>query len=155
MKYAILAARLLVGGLFVYASIYKIFNPAEFATAIRNYLLLPPVWSNLAALMLPWVEVVAGSFLIFGIQVKPSALLTTGMLIVFLVAIVYAYRTGLDIDCGCFGSPESSAGHVGLYHILRDSCLVIISLSIVVFDRGHFNIEKIFSPVSADSASAS
>lgn len=140
MKYAILAARLLIGGLFIYASIYKVLNPADFAIAIRNYLLLPPAWSNLAALALPWVELVAGSFLILGVQMKPSALLTTGMLGVFLVAIVYAYHTGLDIDCGCFGSPASSGGRVGLYHIVRDSCLVLISLAILLFDQGHFRV---------------
>lgn len=156
MKYAILAARLLIGGLFVYASIYKVLNPADFAVAIRNYLLLPPEWSTIAALALPWIELVAGSFLILGAQVKPSALLTTGMLSVFLVAIVYAYQTGLDIDCGCFGSPESSTGHVGLYHIVRESCLVLVSLAILLFDRGHFSIEGLFGfATAADSGSSS
>jgi uncharacterized membrane protein YphA (DoxX/SURF4 family) len=140
VKYAVLAARLFIGGLFVYASIYKILSPEEFATAIRNYLILPPAWSNLAALMLPWVELIAGSFLILGIQSRPAALLTTGMLGVFLAAVVYAYMTGLDIDCGCFGSPQSSPGRVGVYYILRDLLLFLVSLGIVVFDRGGFDV---------------
>jgi putative oxidoreductase len=141
VKYVVLAARLFIGGLFVYASIYKILSPADFATAIRNYLILPPAWSNLAALMLPWVELVAGSFLMLGIESRPAALLVTGMLGVFLAAMVYAYSIGLDIDCGCFGSPQSSAGRVGGYHIVRDSLLFLVSLGIVVFDRGDFGVK--------------
>lgn len=143
VKYAVLAARLFIGSLFVYASIYKILSPEEFATAIRNYLIVPAAWSNLAALMLPWVELIAGGFLIVGFQSRPAALLTTGMLGFFLAAVVYAYMTGLDIDCGCFGSPQSSPGRVGIYHILRDLFLFLVSLGIVVFDRGGFDLRSI------------
>lgn len=144
VKYAILGARLFIGGLFVYASVYKIIDPAEFAGAIRNYLLLPAAWSNVAALTLPWVEVVAGALLVLGIQSRPAALLTTGMLTVFLGAVVYAYATGLDIDCGCFGSPESSGGRVGIAHIVRDLALVLVSFAVVLWDRGDFGLETIF-----------
>jgi uncharacterized membrane protein YphA (DoxX/SURF4 family) len=143
VKYLILAARFLIGGLFVYASVYKIWDPGEFSVAVRNYLLLPPAWSNLIALSLPWVEVVAGTFLILGIQTKPSAVLTTAMLLSFFVAIFYAYWTGLDIDCGCFGSPAESKGRVGMYHLLRDAALVLTSLFIVVCDRGDMSMESI------------
>ena len=84
MRYLVLfAARLVIGGLFLYASLYKIQDPAAFAVSIRNYGILPADWSNVAALTLPWIEIIAGSFLILGIHIKPSALLTTGMLAVF------------------------------------------------------------------------
>jgi len=133
---------LVIGSLFVYASIYKIIDPADFSNAIRNYLILPAEWSNIAALTLPWIEFVAGTFLIFGLQTRPAALLTTGMLAVFVSAIIYAYATGLDIDCGCFGSAADSQGRVGMIHILRDTGLFLISLVIVLFDQGHFSIER-------------
>ncbi len=140
MKYFTLAARLFIGGLFIYASIYKIGDPANFAVSIRNYMIIPPSWSNLLALTLPWIEIGAGVFLILGIQTKPAALLTTGMLGVFLGALIYAYSIGLDIDCGCFSSAESSSGHVGTYHLVRDTFLALISLSILITERGHFSV---------------
>lgn len=142
VKYLTLAARLLIGGLFVYASVYKILDPLEFSAAIRNYLLLPPAWSNLVALTLPWVEITAGALLIPGLQTKPASLLTTLMLLCFFVAVFYAYWTGLDIDCGCFGSPAASGGRVGVYHLLRDAGLLGASLFIVVCDRGDFALES-------------
>jgi putative oxidoreductase len=140
MKYLTLAARLFIGGLFVYASIHKIFDPTDFAASIRNYLVIPASWSNVVALTLPWVEIGAGLFLILGLQTKPSALLTTGMLTVFLAAIIHAYIIGLDIDCGCFGSAASSGGKIGIYHIVRDSGVFLISMLVLVFDRGDFGI---------------
>ena len=144
MKYLTLAARLLIGAIFIYASVYKIWAPAEFAAAIRNYMILPVSWSNLAAVTLPWIELGAGALLVLGIGARPAALLITGMLVVFLGAMIYAYSIGLDIDCGCFTSAASSQGRITLLNIVRDSILVIISLFTVLADRGDFSVLKIF-----------
>ena len=154
MKYLALAARLLIGGLLIYASVYKIWDSAQFAVSIRNYMILPVSWSNIIAVTLPWIELGAGTMLILGIFTRPAALLTTGMLVVFLGAIIYAYTIGLDIDCGCFSSAASSPGKITLFHIVRDSTLVIISLFIVLADRGHYLILRLFrfSHVTADIA---
>jgi len=146
VRYLVLAARLFIGGLFLYASLYKIQDPAAFAVSIRNYGILPADWSNVAALTLPWIEVIAGSFLILGIHIKPSALLTTGMLAIFLAAITYAYATGLDIDCGCFSSAASSPGRVGIIDIFRDAALFALSLLILIGDRGHFALGRRATP---------
>ncbi len=145
MKYIVVLARLFIGGLFVYAAVYKVWDPGSFAVAVRNYMIVPAQYSNLVALTLPWVELAVGLFLILGVQVKPSAFLATGMLAVFLGAMVYAYSIGLDIDCGCFGSVKESAGRIGPYHILRDSALLSISFLIIVLDKSRFSISAFLS----------
>lgn len=145
MKYFILAARLLIGIIFVYASIYKILDPESFALSIRNYMLVPPSWSNLVGMTLPWVELGGGVFLILGIQTKPSALLTTAMLAVFLGAMIYAYSIGLDIDCGCFSSAANSSGKIGTYQLGRDTLLLLVSLFILVKDRGDLSLSNVFN----------
>ncbi|MBI5250023.1 MAG: DoxX family membrane protein [Desulfomonile tiedjei] len=155
MKYLTLAARLLIGALFVYASVHKILNPADFAVSVRNYMIIPPAWSNLVALTLPWVEIAAGAFLIAGIQIKPAALLTTGMLGVFLAAIIHAYSIGLDIDCGCFGSASTSAGKIGTYHLLRDGTLFLSSLFILLADRGEFSLPMLVRARTREVATGS
>lgn len=156
MKYWTLAARLLIGGLFVYASVHKLFDPADFAAAIRNYQLLPAALSNLAAMSLPWVEITAGVFLMLGILTRPSALITTVMMSVFLAAIIFAFATGLDIDCGCFTSAASSSGRIGVYHIVRDSFLLLICLSILLLDKGYFSVAGLLRPaqIPADEHSS-
>ena len=139
-----LAARLLIGGLFLYACIPKIADPVGFAAAIRNYTILPAAWSNILAVTLPWIELGAGVFLILGIQTKPAALLTTSMLAIFLAALIYAYSIGLDIDCGCFSSAAESKGRVGIYHLARDTALFLVSLFVVITDKGDFSITSLW-----------
>ncbi|MEI8183255.1 MAG: MauE/DoxX family redox-associated membrane protein [Desulfomonile sp.] len=140
MKYAVLIARLLIGGLFVYASVYKITDPADFAVSIRNYMIIPAEWSNVVAMTLPWIEISAGLFLVVGILTRPAAMLTTGMMGLFLAAISYAYFIGLNIDCGCFSASSSSSGAVGVHHIIRDAALFLASCLILVRDGGHYSM---------------
>ncbi|MEW6533009.1 MAG: MauE/DoxX family redox-associated membrane protein [Thermodesulfobacteriota bacterium] len=140
MRYLVLAARLFIGGLFIYASVHKILDPAEFAQAIRNYLILPTAWTNIVALTLPWIEFVAGLLIILGIETAAAALIITGMLAVFLPALFYAYFTGLNITCGCFSAAANSAGKITIVTLLRDSSLLLVVLFILVADRGHFQL---------------
>ena len=55
-----LAFRLYLGGLFVYASLYKINYTAEFAETIASYQLVPYWGVNLLAVILPWIELISG-----------------------------------------------------------------------------------------------
>lgn len=100
--------RVVVGAVFVYAGAIKVFNPPEFAVAIENYRMVPLELVNLMAITLPWLEVIVGFLLIVGVWVRPSALIVTLLMIVFLIAIGQALARGLNIDCGCFGTQEGS-----------------------------------------------
>lgn len=140
MKYLVLAARLIIGGVFVYASVHKILDPADFAQAIRNYQLAPAALTNLAAIVLPWLELIAGSLLILGVQTRSSAVVTTCLLAVFLVGLYRAYFIGLDIACGCFTSASNSAGRIDVLTLTRDSILFLVSLFVVVADQGAFGL---------------
>ncbi len=142
LRHFVWMARLFIGGLFIYASIYKVLNPADFAVSVRNYMILPVEWSNLVAVTLPWVELGVGIFLVLGMFTRPSALLTTAMLGVFLGALFYAYSIGLDIDCGCFSSSTQSSGKIGPFHLLRDTIFFLISAFVLFFDRDHYKLLK-------------
>lgn len=152
MKLFNLMGRLFIGIIFVVASYHKIIEPEGFAVSIRNYMIIPDAYSNLLALTLPWVEMGAGLLLIAGILVKPAALLTTGMLISFLSALLYAYAINLDIDCGCFSSVSSSVGRIGIYHLIRDSFLVAIS-AFVLFSAGQGSSLGHFSEIHGNATS--
>ncbi len=140
MKHLVLVARLIIGGLFIYASIYKVLNPADFSVTVRNYTILPLEWTNLVAITLPWVELGSGLFLVLGVLIRPSALLTTGMMAVFLVALIYAYSVGLDIDCGCFSASTESSGKIGPLNLIRDTLLLLTSAFILFFDSGDYSL---------------
>ena len=68
-KYIVLLSRIILGGVFIYASLDKIANPAEFAKAVGNYHVLPFGVENLLALVLPWMELLVGLALILGVLI--------------------------------------------------------------------------------------
>ncbi len=65
-KQSILVLRIILGGIFVYASTDKILHPAAFAEMIYNYQIVPDFLINLSALVLPWLELFIGVCLISG-----------------------------------------------------------------------------------------
>jgi len=130
----ILFARVVLGGVFIFASLDKISNPEAFATAISNYHVLPFGLENFLALILPWLEFLAGVCIIAGIMVDGAAIMIIIMNIVFIVAISQALARGISIECGCFSvsSPETG-DNIGLITIIRDFGYLI--LAFLVFYR--------------------
>ena len=102
---------LAVAGVFFYAAYGKIKVPGQFVVAIKNYRMVPELYLNLMALLLPWWEVAAAVALIFPRTRRAGAILILGMLMMFMVAVSYAaFYKGYNIDCGCFGKDSAAAG---------------------------------------------
>lgn len=102
--------RLVAGGVFVFYGMDKIIDPATFAKSIANYQVLPEFFLHPVALILPWLEVIAGLFFIFDVWRRASGLLISGMLVTFIAMVVFALMRGLDINCGCSASGGSTVG---------------------------------------------
>ena len=124
-RYLVLAARLLLGGIFLYAGMPKIIHPAAFATTVYHYQLLPDVLINLFALILPWVEVLIGTLLIAGIWLPGAIMVANLLLVMFIVALSITVARGLDIDCGCFATAQKEL--ITFITILRDLFFIGIS----------------------------
>jgi len=122
--------RLVVGGVFIWAGITKIFDPLGFAQDIADYKAFPRWLSFFSALFLPWVEVFCGICLISGIFPKASALLLSVLLVSFLVLIAVTIGRGIDIDCGCFGGWSQK---VDFPLVFSDALLLFFSLNIFLF----------------------
>jgi uncharacterized membrane protein YphA (DoxX/SURF4 family) len=100
-----------IGLVMLAAALGKIGDPAAFATQIHHYRLVPIEAENLLAILLPWVELLAGLSLVLGAHARSGAWLSAAMMAVFTLAVTTAVARGLDIECGCFGT--SDATHVG------------------------------------------
>jgi uncharacterized membrane protein YphA (DoxX/SURF4 family) len=127
-----LCFRLFLGIMFAYAAITKIQDPAGFAQAIANYRILPLWGVNGAAILLPWVELLAGACLISGLLLPGGSLLIAGLLLVFAVALGIDLWRGLDISCGCFGA---SSGTVTWLYVLRDTLLAAMACIVWIFSH--------------------
>lgn len=123
-----LLARLLLGGLFIYAGVEKIFHPADFAKIVYNYQILPDALVNLTALLLPWLELIIGICLVIGFWMPGAVLLANGLLWIFFLALLFNYYRGLDIQCGCFSTrldPDVAYRTSG--YLFRETVLVLVA----------------------------
>jgi len=124
--------RLILGGVFIWAGIIKITNPLGFAQDIANYQVYPQNISFFLALILPWIEVICGVFVITGLFLRSSSLLLSWILTGFLVLIIVTLIRGIDVECGCFGSLSRQVDYKLL---LTDCALLFFSLNIFFYRK--------------------
>ena len=110
--------RFALGVLFIWAALAKIADIEAFAADVHNFHILPVALENLFAMVLPWIEVVAGLLLVMNVAPRSGTAVLGALLIVFLFAIVSALARNLDIACGCFGTRD--AGVTGMITLFRD-----------------------------------
>jgi len=96
---------LALGLAFLAAGILKVMDPGEFALTLAKLRLLPPLLVGAAAILLPWVEIVAGLALIVTRRYRDAATcLILSLLAVFTMVLIAGMIRGSAGSCGCFGS---------------------------------------------------
>ena len=131
--------RLLLGIIFALASIDKIIHPAAFTEAVYNYQILPDTLINLTAIILPWLELILGIFLILGLWLPGAVLLSNILLVTFFGALVFNLARGLDIQCGCFSvSQETTSNLCMCLYVIRDGVFLLLGLYLL----SHIFLEK-------------
>jgi uncharacterized membrane protein YphA (DoxX/SURF4 family) len=100
-----LALRVVLGAWFVYSGGEKLFvsGLSEFTRSVGNYRLLAAPWDAVLAYTLPWFELVAGLCLMLSVLRKGALLVISGLVVIFVVGVGYAWSQGLNIACGCRG----------------------------------------------------
>lgn len=128
-RWFLLGLRLLLGGVFVFASIDKIARPQAFAETIFNYQILPDILVNVSALILPWLELLAGLALILNIRPRAAAGWLNLLLVVFIAALSYNLSRDMNVECGCFhaGTAVTDRSYM-IETILRDIALLAAGL---------------------------
>jgi uncharacterized membrane protein YphA (DoxX/SURF4 family) len=144
----IVLGRLVLGGIFVYAGISKLVFPnsahlwpwfmlkfsvsmnlQSFAQQVESYRLLSPAASSLVAHTLPFVEIALGLLLLIGWRLRIWATLASLIMVSFLTVVTRAYLLHMDINCGCFGTPEKLTGMT----VVRDTAFVVLALLMTIF----------------------
>ena len=127
------SARLILGVIFIYASYDKILHPKAFAEVIYNYQILPDGLINVTAIILPWLEILMGVFLIVGFWMPGTVVWCNILLVVYIGALWFNLARGIDVNCGCFSTSKGSS--ISIETILLDAAFLALSvyLFFVVF----------------------
>jgi hypothetical protein len=103
-------------------------NLSNFAFQVESYKLLSPAGVSFVAHTLPFAEIVLGLLLLIGWQLRIWATLITLLLLGFLAAVTRAYALHMDINCGCFATPEPLTG----WTVVRDSALAVFAVVMTI-----------------------
>jgi uncharacterized membrane protein YphA (DoxX/SURF4 family) len=150
--YLALPIRGYLAAVFLAACYHKLLAPGSFALDIATYQILPLSLINLMAIILPWIELVAGVMLLVAFRTRAAALLVSGMLFVFTVAISIAVAKGLDMSCGCFASQGTAEDPISWHTVLRDASWLTLALYVLVFDHTPFGVDRwlAYRPLSGE-----
>ncbi len=124
----LLVLRFILGGIFIYASLDKIHHPAAFAEAVYNYKILPAYLIDSTAIVLPWLELVIGLCLILGLWLPGASFLSSLLIGIFFVAILFNAARGLDVHCGCFSTSNSTTHGAPMgWYLIRDGLFLVLA----------------------------
>ena len=125
LEIAVLALRVAMGVIFIYAGYVKLAEPWQlFAAGIADYEVVPMWAAKFLAHTLPWFEVLIGLLLIVGRWFRASTVCMSLLLLVFFSLMVRAFLGGKEINCGCFGPNEL----ISWKTLVRDGSMLAASL---------------------------
>jgi uncharacterized membrane protein YphA (DoxX/SURF4 family) len=128
MALFVLILRIALGLTFVVAGGLKIGHADVFASQIAGFELLPQALVAPLALLLPFVEVLVGAYLIIGLFTRAAAVAAAILLAVFDTAIALAVVRGLHASCGCFGPADQTT--TSWAEVARDAAIVVVAVVI-------------------------
>jgi len=132
-KYTLILSGFILGGVFVFAGIEKISDTTAFAGSIYNYKIFPDIFINLFAVVIPWIELVCGIFLVFKVYPRECSFIMSSLLVFFIILVIISIIRGLNIECGCFGTAGGS--RVGWAKVLENTALFLLGLHIISYSK--------------------
>ncbi|RNM13725.1 MauE/DoxX family redox-associated membrane protein [Nocardioides pocheonensis] len=143
-----LLARLVLGGVWLWAGLAKLPHPQTSISAVRAYQLLPTGLAETVGQVLPWLEVVLGACLVLGLLLRFTGVVSGLLLVAFVIGMISVWSRGIEIDCGCFGSggPNPDASKQYPWEIARDVGLLALSLFLVWRPRTPLAVDSVLFP---------
>jgi hypothetical protein len=111
------------------------FEIGDLKLAKEMYDLFPSVLINLIAIIVPFVEIIAGLALIGGIYPRAAALVLNAMLGFFIVILSYNLFRGHEFDCGCFALEKTGLTSSTEFTLFRDFVYLALGLQVFYYQR--------------------
>lgn len=136
----VFVVRVGLGLMFLVAGGLKIGHFDVFASEIAGFELLPQVFIGPLALLLPFVEVMLGLYLVAGLFTRAAALVATAEMAIFSLAIASTVVRGIHASCGCFGPSDHTTSSWG--EVARDAGLALLAAFVAWRAPGAFSVDR-------------
>ncbi len=139
--------RLILGPVFIYAGYSKAFLPnnhfwpwfffkfslatniANFAFQVEAFKLLPPWGVQFVAHTLPFTEIALGFLVLIGWQLRIFGTMLAAIMVGFSVVVTRAYLLHMNINCGCFATPQP----INMEKVLEDAGMATLAVLMAAF----------------------
>jgi uncharacterized membrane protein YphA (DoxX/SURF4 family) len=139
--------RLVLSVIFIYAGYSKIFLPnsnlwpffilkfsismniSNFANQVEAFKMLPDWGVQFVAHALPFTEIILGLLVLIGWRLRIWAPVLTLIMFGFSFVVLRAYLLHMNINCGCFATPQP----INLQKVLEDAALSGLAVLMTIF----------------------
>jgi uncharacterized membrane protein YphA (DoxX/SURF4 family) len=144
------AARLVLGGVWLAAGVTKIGDPEGSVRAVRAYQLVPDPLERTVGYALPLLEICLGILLVIGLAQRLAAIASAVLLVGFVMGISAAWARGLQIECGCFGGGGAASGEdvtaAYKWDIARDIGLLVLAGLLAWRPTSRLSVDRLLYP---------
>ncbi|MEB3286371.1 MAG: MauE/DoxX family redox-associated membrane protein [Vampirovibrionales bacterium] len=133
--------RLVIAWVFLQSGWAKLQHLEAFYQDALNYKILPDMLTYFYAVCLPWLELLAGGYILLGLFLRFAASLAGLLTLSFVIAISIALGRGDAINCGCYIGGESSPVSAEL--LLRDIGLLLLCAYLTWKPLGLATLDKV------------
>jgi putative oxidoreductase len=128
-RYVVLVFRLILTGFFLTSAYGKLVDIERYSVdAVYNFGILPMFLARPFGLSMPFIELLCGLGLLFGIFTRLSALGIVLMSFSFFIAKAIVLSQGRSIECGCFGAVIDTLASVTIF---MDIPMIVLALVII------------------------
>lgn len=153
-KWVTLFSRIFIGGLFALGAALKLQDVKLYSVnAVYEYGLLPVEPIDVALIfgyILPYVELVVGLCILFGILTRLTSLAGALMGLSFSAAEAIVLMQGRDLDCGCFPGLVGTMMSVTVY-----LSFVMMILGFLIFKSPNRNFFSLSNVIFKDKSKSS
>jgi hypothetical protein len=132
-RQVVVVCRFVLGLTFLVSSFGKLVDIEHYSVAmVYNMDILPHAAAIAFGWALPFIELLCGLGLVFGVLTRLSAVGVGLLSISFFITKAILLARGTDVECGCFGAIGSAMASWSIY---LDPAMLIASLPIVLAPR--------------------
>jgi len=133
--------RMTLGAVFSFSAWTKIMAPQALADAIVGFDIIPESIALKMAIMLIWLELICGTFMLFGLWARATVIVITGMLTLFQVGLISVVVRGIEVSCGCFG--QFSEMQVGWGTIIRNFVQLVFCALLLYYGSWKYSLDLV------------
>lgn len=137
-------ARLGLAAVFLISGYIKAIDLDQTYVAVQAYQVLPKAAIEPVSVLLPWFEIALGVLVLLGVGTRLVAVISAGLLLLFIAGVAQAWARGLNIDCGCFGGGGQVDPDKTSYgtELLRDTGFLALAVWLIVRPTTLFSLDE-------------